>query len=333
MECSHREESVLIIGAAVEREESYASTKRSRDWGMVLHWSVDHFNNLLPEDLLKRLTCIQCDPYYESEHGPVPDIRFLNAKTGDLLSTVATKGMRRVSRRKTWVFFRVDGAKSFLRTFLVGPEKAALTPLDILLLNFKTNFTAEHSQFLKTDPAFHPVMNFGINSDPKTFFLLSNLDIPDKNDASTWMWQFTYSFPTQNAEEVVAMTHEQRPNMLREGSERWIDPWKSALKWLPDGTETPADTVNLSKNITGWDNHGGRFILAGDAAHAMPPYAANFVVAMKRIKDGEDTKHIIDAYDAEMLERGTREIKISIPAAIAAHSIELFGDGPLQRLG
>jgi hypothetical protein len=54
---------------------------------------------------------------------------------------------------------------------------------------------------------------------------------------------------------------------------------------------------------------------------------------MKRIRDGEDTKQIIDAYDSEILERGSREIKISIPAAIAIHSIELFGDGPLAKIG
>jgi len=54
---------------------------------------------------------------------------------------------------------------------------------------------------------------------------------------------------------------------------------------------------------------------------------------MKKIRDGEDTKQIIDAYDAEMLERGTREIEISMPAAIATHDVELFGDGPLAKIG
>jgi hypothetical protein len=54
---------------------------------------------------------------------------------------------------------------------------------------------------------------------------------------------------------------------------------------------------------------------------------------MKRIRDGEDTRQIVDAYDSEMLERGSREIKISMPAAIATHSIELFGDGPLAKIG
>ena len=34
-----------------------------------------------------------------------------------------------------------------------------------------------------------------------------------------------------------------------------------------------------------------------------------------------------------MVARGTREIQISIPAAIAAHSVKLFGDGPLAKIG
>jgi hypothetical protein len=61
--------------------------------------------------------------------------------------------------------------------------------------------------------------------------------------------------------------------------------------------------------------------------------AANYVVAMKKIRDGADTKKIVDAYDSEMLERGSREIRISLPAAIATHSVEVFGDGPLAKIG
>jgi len=48
---------------------------------------------------------------------------------------------------------------------------------------------------------------------------------------------------------------------------------------------------------------------------------------------GRIRKQIIDAYDSEMVARGTREIQISIPAAIAAHSVKLFGDGPLAKIG
>jgi hypothetical protein len=61
--------------------------------------------------------------------------------------------------------------------------------------------------------------------------------------------------------------------------------------------------------------------------------AANYVIAMKKIRDGTDAKQIIDAYDSEMVARGTREIRISIPASIATHSVELFGDGPLAKIG
>lgn len=61
--------------------------------------------------------------------------------------------------------------------------------------------------------------------------------------------------------------------------------------------------------------------------------AANYVLALKAISEGADTKSTIDAYDQEMLERGKREIEISIPAAIATHDVELFGDGPLARIG
>jgi len=87
----------------------------------------------------------------------------------------------------------------------------------------------------------------------------------------TWIFQFTYSSTTENAMEVMAVTHEQRLNMIRGRSKFWLDPWKSALEWLQDGTEVPTDKIYLWKHIMGWDNYGGRVTLAGDAAHATPP--------------------------------------------------------------
>lgn len=74
----------------------------------------------------------------------------------------------------------VYGAKAYLRTFLLGPKKAALTPLDIMLFDFKAKFTAEQANFLKETAGFHPIMNFSINPDFKTFFLLSVLDVPNR---------------------------------------------------------------------------------------------------------------------------------------------------------
>ena len=139
----------------------------------------------------------------------------------------------------------VDGAKAYPRTFLLGLEKVALTPLDIMLFDFKAKFTAEQANFLKETAGFHPITNFGLNPDFKTFFLLSVLDVPDRNDTSTWIFQFTYSSTTENAMEVMAMTHEQRLNMIRGKSKFWLDPWKSALEWLQDGTEVPTDKIYL----------------------------------------------------------------------------------------
>jgi hypothetical protein len=58
------------------------------------------------------------------------------------------------------------------------------------------------------------------------------------------MFQLTYSSTTENAE-VMTMTHEQKLEMLRGRSEKWLDQWKNALEWLQDGTEVPLDKIHL----------------------------------------------------------------------------------------
>ena len=157
-------------------------------------------------------------------------------------------------------------------------RKSSPDPSWYLASEFQDKLYCRAVSLPEREPSIPSHHEFWHQHRPQDILLAFQLRYSDKNDASTWMWQFTYSFPTQNADKVIAMTHEQWLNMLREGSEKWIDPWKSALKWLPDGTEIPADKVNLWNNITRWDNHEGRVTLAGDAAHAMPPCKSKFLL-------------------------------------------------------
>jgi hypothetical protein len=67
----------------------------------------------------------------------------------------------------------VDGAKAYPRTFLLGPEKVALTRSTSCSSIPKPNSP-------RSKPSFYSIMNFGINPDFKTFFLLSVLDVTNR---------------------------------------------------------------------------------------------------------------------------------------------------------
>ena len=61
--------------------------------------------------------------------------------------------------------------------------------------------------------------------------------------------------------------------------------------------------------------------------------AANYVQAMKKIKSGGNMKEVIDAYDKETLERGKREVALSLAQTGASHKVEVFKQSPLAKIG
>jgi len=95
------------------------------------------------------------------------------------------------------------------------------------------------------------------------------LDIPSPSDPRTWRFQLFMNWRLSPSSPPVSDPSNVLPE-LKAWAPKLVDPWKSAIEWLPD------DTVIEMQKIQYWqpiarDNWGGRVTLAGDAGHAMVP--------------------------------------------------------------
>ncbi|KAI4598369.1 hypothetical protein KJ359_002778 [Pestalotiopsis sp. 9143b] len=63
---------------------------------MLLHWGAKHLENLLPAHLQARIKEPRVDPHHEMTE-PIP---YVNGQTGEVVGTVYTEGITRVSRKK-----------------------------------------------------------------------------------------------------------------------------------------------------------------------------------------------------------------------------------------
>ena len=71
---------------------------------MSLHWGQNYLSKLLPQDLQNRLRDSFVDPHYYG-NDPVPHI---NAQTAQIIGTVSTPLMHRVSRKKLRHILSID---------------------------------------------------------------------------------------------------------------------------------------------------------------------------------------------------------------------------------
>lgn len=74
------------------------NVSRPREWSLALHWSIPILQKLLPQHLFDRLSEAQADPAHD--RGDRETIELRNSDTGEILKTISTPGMKRVSRKK-----------------------------------------------------------------------------------------------------------------------------------------------------------------------------------------------------------------------------------------
>lgn len=84
-----------------ERDTEHEFKHKTRDWGMLLHWGTEHLETLLPDHLKERIREPRVDPALEAM-APTP---YINGKTGEIIGTVPTKTITRLSRKKLRRFF------------------------------------------------------------------------------------------------------------------------------------------------------------------------------------------------------------------------------------
>lgn len=170
--------------------------------------------------------------------------------------------------------------------------------------------------------------------------------MPDPSDPSTWTFQVLQSWlDTSVPASNDLTTYPGRLAFFKQRATEYAEPWRSVGLAISPDTQLPLDTGTYWGNASAWDNRAGRMTLCGDAAHPMTPHrgqglnnalqdSANFVASLREVVSGKcGLKEAIDAYDAEMLERGTREMGISLKQTLFIHDWETVMQSPMVRLG
>ena len=114
--------------------------------------------------------------------------------------------------------------------------------------------------------------------------------------------------------------------------------------WIPE--DVPIRFYDLSYWVPErWNTHNGGVVLAGDAAHSMPPNrgqglnhaindAYNIVAAIKHREHRKGQKQaVVEAYRDEVVERGAKETQLSRDTAFETLDYDKFKDSGIMRHG
>lgn len=351
---------------------------------MGFHWGAESLQSLVPPSMWARLQSVQVDP--STPTPDTDAIQFLNGQTGALMTSIPANKFYRLRRRKlrsllaedldiryshrfesisysadgkfatvhfsnntaikASLIIGADGARSAVRSHLLGPELGAARTLPYSATFVQARYSAEQALFLRK---FHPLYLASVN--PANLFSFFGLhDIPDPARPETWTFFFYISWPCAFEEQsrTAHWTDAQRLQQGKELAKHFTEPWKSAYEWLPD--DQKVWYMNLTDFDPGaeghrWDSGDGRVTLAGDAAHAMTYQrgqglnhsitdAARLAAAVKDFVTGRKGRaDAIREYEEEMIERGGGEVRMSTTNTTMVHDWSKFQESPVMKNG
>ncbi|KAF5005660.1 hypothetical protein FDECE_7916 [Fusarium decemcellulare] len=282
-----------------------------RDWGITVHWAVE-FLNLYPDDFIKRLYTAQVVESKLEE--PAEFVLFHNGETGEIIKEIPLGPARRFSHRKIRALLAED-------------------------IHVQTQFDAEKAVKLKEqlgaflDISIHP---------NGTYYGLIPLDIAADASPENWKFQVFMGLPSDIRPEDDSSAR--RFEMVKAAGEPFVEPFRSAIEWMPEGTYISPDRYGTWETRP-WDHKGGRVLIAGDAAHSMTAHRAqglnhslqdilNIIKGLKEVKDaGLAQLDFATSYVEEIVPRGSDEVRMSLQQGLAVHNWAQVQNMPILKIG
>ncbi|KAH0841951.1 monooxygenase [Fonsecaea pedrosoi] len=336
------------------------SEPRDRNWGVTIAWSHPLLAQLLPDELYNRLSECQPDPGLDTKAAGFESVIIRDGQTGATIVQPPFPGFGKTltdielsdngviahfhdgTSESGSVLVGCDGGGSWVRRWMLG-DKGTSVVLPYTFLNFPFRYTAE--QAVKMDKMMHPIVDVAVH--PKSMYIgIFVLDKPDLERPETWVFYILATWAKENKSAPDASTDTNMVDELKKRMDDWADPFKSAVEWIPNGTQAKVVPLRIwGPPDSGWDNRGGRVTLAGDAAHSMTFHrgqgannaicdSQKFVAAMIKVKNGAATlAEAVDEYDADVISRGRTEVDVSKTQTDAFHDHANFHNSPIMRLG
>ncbi|TFK51125.1 FAD/NAD(P)-binding domain-containing protein, partial [Heliocybe sulcata] len=343
---------------------------RPRDWSVSLHWSYSMLTELLTDDLLELFKSTQVDPsYHTSENDVLP---VWNAETGEPMFAyrISRTKLRRLCLAGIDIHYckrlselsmseggeevtakfedgtkcagsavvGSDGAKSVVRTFLVGEEQSVVQPIPFEAYMTNARYSVEDAKILPITRPYIPADSGGTLSS----YQYPAQDVRDPEDPTTWEFMIMFSRPVkQGAPSTPDVDHLTEAKQL---AAQCSDPFRTAWTNLPKRKTIWYTPLSYWEPIP-WDNRGGRVTLGGDAAHAMTfhrgqglNHAINdawcYVTRFKEyVKGRKSLAEAMNEYDHELREWGREEVRASLQNTQMLHSWEECHNSPLFTRG